>query len=319
MKILVYGAGVLGSYLAYEMNKAGHDVTILARGTRYNEIKENGLIIKHYVQRKTTITSINTIENFSEDGCYDAVFIAMQRTQIDNILPNLLANKKCKLYIFVGNNAAADETYAKIKESVLPETTVLFAFQGSGGRRESGKVVCMHLGRTSFSIGSLNGDISYRPFIDDIFKSTNFKLYHSPNMDAWLKYHVAFVEPLVYLTYWANGNLKKASKNREMLILTIDAIEEGYKVVKACGYPVEPKEDEGYVEKKRRKLYWMFKIMAATTLGRLAIRDHAMSAVEEMNCLSNEFDKLKKRAALSTPNWDKLEQYLIKKENLIKE
>ena len=33
------------AYLAYELKKKNEDVTILARGERYKELKENGLII----------------------------------------------------------------------------------------------------------------------------------------------------------------------------------------------------------------------------------------------------------------------------------
>ena len=47
MKVLVYGAGVLGSYLAHILIRGGNEVTILARGIRFEEIQANGLIIRH--------------------------------------------------------------------------------------------------------------------------------------------------------------------------------------------------------------------------------------------------------------------------------
>ena len=40
LKVLVYGAGVIAAYLAYELKKKNEDVTILARGERYKELKE---------------------------------------------------------------------------------------------------------------------------------------------------------------------------------------------------------------------------------------------------------------------------------------
>ena len=46
MKILVYGAGVLGCNLARNLFHAGKDVTLLARGNWAAEIKQNGLRIK---------------------------------------------------------------------------------------------------------------------------------------------------------------------------------------------------------------------------------------------------------------------------------
>ncbi|NRZ44230.1 ketopantoate reductase [Clostridium beijerinckii] len=52
MKILVYGAGVLGSYLAHVLIRGGNDVTLLARNERFKELKNNGLVIRHYIQCK---------------------------------------------------------------------------------------------------------------------------------------------------------------------------------------------------------------------------------------------------------------------------
>ena len=46
MKILVYGAGVLGCNLERNLFHAGKDVTLLARGNWVAKIKQNGLRIK---------------------------------------------------------------------------------------------------------------------------------------------------------------------------------------------------------------------------------------------------------------------------------
>ncbi|HET7116606.1 MAG TPA: 2-dehydropantoate 2-reductase N-terminal domain-containing protein [Hanamia sp.] len=45
MKILVYGAGVIGSIYAAKLFDAKNDVTLLARGKRYENLQQNGLII----------------------------------------------------------------------------------------------------------------------------------------------------------------------------------------------------------------------------------------------------------------------------------
>ncbi len=43
MRILIFGAGVCGSVLAAYLSRGGVDVTVLARGQRYEEIKQNGI------------------------------------------------------------------------------------------------------------------------------------------------------------------------------------------------------------------------------------------------------------------------------------
>lgn len=58
MKILVYGAGVIGCELTHVLKKGGNDVTLLARGEWKNTLGRSGLVIRHYLQRKTTTDKI---------------------------------------------------------------------------------------------------------------------------------------------------------------------------------------------------------------------------------------------------------------------
>ena len=53
MKILVFGVGAIGSLLIHFLCKVGNDVTVVARST-YDELKSNGLVIEHVLQKKTT-------------------------------------------------------------------------------------------------------------------------------------------------------------------------------------------------------------------------------------------------------------------------
>ena len=46
MKILIYGAGVIGSLYAVLFAEAGYDTSIYARGKRLEFLKKNGLLYK---------------------------------------------------------------------------------------------------------------------------------------------------------------------------------------------------------------------------------------------------------------------------------
>ena len=58
MKILVYGAGVLGCNLARNLFRAGKDVTLFARGNWAAKIKQNGLRIKDKFSLRTSVSNI---------------------------------------------------------------------------------------------------------------------------------------------------------------------------------------------------------------------------------------------------------------------
>ena len=106
MKILVYGAGVLGCNLARNLLRAGKDVTLLARGNWAAEIKQNGLRIKDKFSLRTSVSRIPVVTELAPDAMYDVIFVVLRYTQLDSALDTLRANRT-KNIVFVGNNVQA--------------------------------------------------------------------------------------------------------------------------------------------------------------------------------------------------------------------
>jgi len=61
MKILFYGAGVIGSIYSAKLYKRGIDVTLLARGKKYENLKQNGVIINHISRGEQIVSKIPLI------------------------------------------------------------------------------------------------------------------------------------------------------------------------------------------------------------------------------------------------------------------
>ena len=74
MKILVYGAGVLGCNLARNLLRTGKDVTLFARGNWAAEIKQNGLRIKDKFSLRTSVSRIPVVTELAPDAMYDVIF-----------------------------------------------------------------------------------------------------------------------------------------------------------------------------------------------------------------------------------------------------
>ena len=299
MKILVYGAGVLGCNLAHDLFRAKKDVTLLARNAWAETIKRNGLVIKHLF--RTTRDRINVITQLEKEDVYDVIFVVMQYSQIDDLLPILRENKS-KTIIFVGNNMNALKY-----EQELPDKQVLFGFYSACGKREETRVRSVAMGKIVIgrAKGKYNSDV-----IDSIFEDTGIKVCKMRDMDSWLKTHAAFILPLAFACYYADGDLKKIKREKELLNTLIDAVREGYEVVEEADFEIVPYEDYEYVTTNRRKCYFFFKLLCSTFLGKMAVSEHAMSGVQEMRILTAEFDKLKKKSGLATPSWDFWEEYI---------
>lgn len=93
MKILVYGAGVLGCNLARNLFRAGKDVTLLARGNWAEEIKQNGLRIKDKFSPRTSVSRIPVVTALAPDAAYDVIFVVLRYTQLDSVLDTLRTNR----------------------------------------------------------------------------------------------------------------------------------------------------------------------------------------------------------------------------------
>lgn len=215
MKILIYGAGVLGCNLARNLFRAGKDVTLLARGKWAEEIKKNGLRIKDKFSLRTSVSHVPVVTALAPDERYDVIFVIMRYTQLDSILDALRANHT-KNIVFVGNNVRAKELATS-----LPEKNVLFAFALSAGHRKSERVVSIDLRK--ITIGQLRSDPSNEKLIGKIFDNTKYKVVYEPNMEDYLLCHAAFVIPATFACYKTDGNLKKLKGNTAYLNRLIEA------------------------------------------------------------------------------------------------
>ena len=139
MRILVYGAGVLGCNLARNLFRAGKNVTLLARGTWAEQLRANGLRIKDKFSPRVSVSRISVVTELSPDDLYDVIFVVMRCTQLDAIMDTLRENRT-KNIVFVGNNVQA-----RALAAALPEKNVLFAFALSAGHREADRVVSIDL------------------------------------------------------------------------------------------------------------------------------------------------------------------------------
>lgn len=305
MRILVYGAGVLGCELAHALiqNKK-NVVTLLARGEWKEMIDQKGLTIRHWVQRKTTVDRVQTIDTLAPDDCYDLVFVVMQAGQLPQVLPILKENKS-SYFVFVGNDPQAKQVLEAMQR---PADKVAFGFQNTAGRREHDRVVSVYAS-AGMTVGGATAPLSgaFRTRLKTAFDGVKYRLSFYGDMDEWLKCHAAFILPICYVCYACNGDLRRATKQQRGAIL--DAAYEACVMLKAIGIPVNDADNTENFKPGtagRRQMEAMLFVMAKTPLGRLCASDHAMHAVGEMRYLDDAFEAMRKQAGTAMPMWEKL-------------
>ena len=301
MRILVFGAGVIGCNLARNLFRAGKDVTLLARGAWAEEIQKNGLRIKDKFSPRMSVTRIPVVTELKPEDQYDVIFVVMRYTQVGSVMDALHANP-AKNIVFVGNDVRAEEIAA-----MLPEKNVLFAFALSAGHRERDYVASIDLRK--ITIGQLSSVPSNEQLISQIFDGMKFKVVYQPNMGDYLLCHAAFVVPVAFACYKTGGDLKKVRHDTAYLNRLIDANIEGYRAIRSAGHTILPKEDTDFESAAYRKTCLrFFKLICATSLGKICVSDHAMNAVDEMSALDRDLKRFFEEAGADDPVWQALER-----------
>ena len=301
MKILVFGAGVLGCNLANDFYRSGKDATLLARGKWAETIKKDGLRIRSQLTHFTTVSRIPVVTALNPEDPYDVVFVVIRYTQLDTVTDTLAASR-AKHIVFVGNDVRPAALAAK-----LPGKNVMFAFASFAGHREETRVVSVDLHK--ITIGQLRGAPSNQALIGQIFAGTKFKVTYEPNMGDYLLCHAAFVLPAAFACYKTDGDLKKIKKGNVYINRMIDAIIEGYRAIRNAGHEILPKEDSDFEGAAFRKTcFRFFKLISATGLGKICVSDHAMNAAEEMSALNRDLKQFFDAQGASYPTWKALEQ-----------
>lgn len=299
MKTLVYGAGVLGSYLAHVLVDGGNDVTVLARGGRAEELKRDGLVIRHYFQRKTTRDQVKVTSTLLPEEQYDLIFVVMKFNDFPAVLPVLAGNASSNI-VLVGNNPEARAMQVFLDEHSQGKKNIAFGFQLSGGRREKDRMVCIR-GGGQMILGALDGPIPFQDILQQTFAHTKYKLSVHGDIDAWLKSHIIPIVPLNFATVAARGDFKKLAKSRQTLRQIVAAMDEGFKVLETLGYTTIPASLVKWVRKHPRLVYLFLKVY-----HRLPVAHMIDGSVHEIVALNEVFYKMQQQAKVPVPNWDGL-------------
>jgi 2-dehydropantoate 2-reductase len=161
-------------------------------------------------------------------------------------------------------------------------------------------------------IGEVDGRITPRlQQIGRILASMNgFDAELRTDMDAWLKTHVALLMPSLAPAMRAAGrdNLRMA-RTRDLLVLAVRAIREGFAVLRALGVPIVPSQISRFGWIPEPIMVWGLQRLLVDPRVRVALFEHADAAQDEIKHLADEFMALKRQTRVPTPAMDRLYAY----------
>ena len=317
MKILLYGAGALGSLTIHYLVKSGHEVTAVARRS-YDSLQKNGVIVNHYLQKKITIDKVNVVKEPDKTIHYDAVLSVMQSHQQKALIRDF-AQVNSDLILLIGNQIMPNYLEHEILKHAVSERRVLFGFQSSAGHREGDVAVSGHLPITPLYLGGLHQSAQEqdKKRLEKIFRTPEIKISWIDNMQAYYLCHMAEIMPYAYLAYACDCDLRKASKQDIRNIMT--ATNEMFAYLKSIHIRITPPNEEEYYQEgfKAKLMYFLYyHLMTKTVLGELMVTDHCKNAVEEMQAIDAYVQRLRtKKSGSPMPTWDSMREIFLHQVN----
>ncbi|HID43376.1 MAG TPA: 2-dehydropantoate 2-reductase [Archaeoglobaceae archaeon] len=293
MKILVFGAGAIGSVIGGFLANAGHDVTFLGRKWHVDIIRENGLFITG-IWGDHLIDSIRTATEISQlDSDYDLILITVKSYSTDEAGKAVrdLLNEKTYV-IHLQNGLGNAETLLKyIPPDRLITGRVIFGVEIEPG------CVRVTVSADETVLGSISGSPlpEIKKFADVLSRAgISARITAEIEKYVWAKalYNCA-LNPLATILEVPYGFLAENPFTREIMDRVIDEI---YEVGKKMGVKFEPETAVEY-----RQLFYSKLIPVTAEHHASMLQDIKMGKKTEIDALCGAIARYGKEYGVKTP------------------
>ena len=287
VRLLIFGAGVVGSLYALRFIQSGMDVTMLARGSRLKELQKKGL--RYNEKGIIKKVSVNVIETLRNDDIYDFIFVPVRFDQAVSALTAIKDNKSENI-VTLANTVGYDNWTSIVGERLIP------GFPGAGGDIKDGVLYAQF--SPKYIQGTIFGEISNTKTertqkLTQIFEAANLPYEIPKNILAFHISHAAMIAPNKYL-YTENGmvDAKTAKSSRILRSIAID-IKQNIRLMKQDGIPVLDSNTKAIGKLPTWMIILMFRIMLSVSFTRdVMLGNHALTAKPEAMQLDKEFHKM---------------------------
>ena len=290
MRILIYGAGVIGSLYAVLLKEAGYETNFYVRGHRLEALQNQGLLYKkNNIIKKV---DIKVIDHLQDNDIYDFIFLTVRENQLYQALKELKSNKS-KTIITMVNSI---DNYEKW-ESVVGKGRILPAFPGAGGTITNDILDAALTPRliqpTTFS--EISGKKTKRTEqLSQIFKHAHIPFQQVNDMHIWQLCHLGMVVPLAD-AYYQTENPESVGQDQVIMRKTATQLKKNFYTLYKNLNTLSPGKMHIFRFLPTSLLTYILSQTFKSSFGEKFMYQHAMKAPDEMRELHKQFDSYIKK------------------------
>jgi 2-dehydropantoate 2-reductase len=226
MKVLVVGAGVIGTVYGAHLAAAGCAVGVLSHGPRTDEVAARGLSARDVLSGGRADAETAVVPDAS--GEYDVVLVAVRRDQLASACAGLAVLAGKPAIVFFGNNPAGRAAIT----GDLPGDVYL-GFPGVGGVLTSGTADYVRIRQQPTALQQASD--TRLATLESALSSRGFAVQRVADMDGWLAYHAAFVACVAAALYRCGTDPVRLAADRATLTLMCQAISAAFAALRTSG------------------------------------------------------------------------------------
>lgn len=284
MRLLIYGAGVIGSLYAALFAQAGLETSLYARGKRLETLQADGLL--YLDKRRIQKADVTILSELQSGDRYDFIFLTVRENQLIQALNELKANQSPCIVTMV--NSIDD--YGKW-ESICGKGRILPAFPGAGGGIRDGVLDAALTPRwvqpTTFA--EISGEKTERTErLSTLFRKAKIPYQQVKDMHLWQLCHLAMVVPIAD-AYALADNPSKAGHEQKIMRQTAMQLKTNFRrLKKACG-KLSPAKMNLFGLAPVPALTIALSLVFESAFGNRFMYQHAVKALDEMRRLHDQF------------------------------
>ncbi len=280
MRILIFGAGVIGSLYGKLLAEAGCDVSVYARGRRLESLTRDGLLYKNGVKiRKAPIRVLSKLED--EDG-YDLVLLTVRENQLHAALEELRQNVSPTIVTMVNSL----ETYDSW-EAICGKGRIIPAFPGAGGGFD-GNVLDAALTPRLIQPTTFGKTDGRERALARVLHRAKIPCQIVPDMHAWQLCHLAMVVPIAD-AYYEAADPENAGGDAVLMRKTAERIRDNLDAVAIRRIRLSPGKMQVFRLLPTPLVGWILGFVFQSSFGNRFMYRHSMKAPDEMRQLHGQF------------------------------
>ncbi len=292
------GAGVIGSVYAGKLMEAGHDVVILARGSRLLDLQTHGLILEDAESGVRSVLPVPAASEPEADDHFDLVLVSVRAEQLMSTVPVLTGMTDGSHVLFFGNTANRQAELA----ATLGERA-LFGFPAAGGTRVGPTVTYVLISQQKTMLGEPDGTASPRVrHLQGVLNEAGFPTVISANIEDWLMAHAAFVVPIAFALYRVGVTPARLAADPVSMRLMVLATRQAFSALRATGNDEIPTNLRILYRLPTRVVTSYWRRVLNSPRGELWFGAHSRAAPEEMRALADQLQETLLHAGRPTPD-----------------